>query len=406
MDAELAGQGEKPKVLSERSLLLLLAAVQFTHIMDFMVMMPLGPQLMRELNLSTQEFGAVISTFAVSAGLVGLLAAPFIDRFDRKKLLLFCYAGFALATLACGLSHSGTTLKIARGLCGAFGGVSGATVMAIVADVVPPERRARGMGVIMTAFSAAAALGVPLGLQLAQWFRWEAPFLVVAAVAAIVWLALAKVLPPVRGHLAGSPRSWRDFLSLLSSRNAWAGLLLMVAMIFGHFTIIPYLAPYLVHNVGLPEDKLFLVYLVGGLVTIFTGPLIGRLADRHGRFLVFFCLIVGACVVIRLLTSAGPLPVWQVLVLAGCFFTFASGRFVPGQATISLAVPPARRGAYMSLVSCSRDLASGLTAALGGRIVWQATAEAPLMHFDRLGWLAIGASVASLAIFRLVKSVE
>lgn len=393
-------------ILSERRLLLLLAAVQFTHIMDFMIMMPLGPQLIRELGITTPQFGGLISSFAITAGLVGLAVAPFTDRFDRRQLLLFCYAGFTLGTLACGLADNATTLLWARGICGAFGGVSGATIMAIVADVVPPERRARGMGVIMTAFSAAAALGVPLGLKLAQWWKWEAPFLVVAAVAAVVWSGLFRILPPVRGHLTGGQvKSGRDFLELLRNGNAWVGLSLMVAMIFGHFTIIPYLSPYLVGNVGLPEKSLFLVYMTGGLVTIFTGPFIGKMADRHGRFRVYAILVGGACGVIHLLTTSGPLPLWQSLVLAGFFFAFASGRFVPGQAVISMAVPANRRGAYMSLVACSRDLASGLTAAIGGRII-ATGADGRLLHFERLGWLAIGASLLSLWIFRLVKSAE
>lgn len=393
-------------LLSEKRLLLLLAAVQFTHIMDFMVMMPLGPQLMRELGISAQQFGGLISSFALTAGIVGLAVAPFTDRFDRRQLLLFCYAGFTLGTLACGLSNDSATLLVARAVCGAFGGVSGATIMAIVADVVPPERRARGMGIIMTAFSAAAALGVPFGLKIAQWWKWEAPFLVVATVAAVVWVGLFRILPPVRGHLTGGKvKSIDDFLGLLRNGNAWTGLALMVAMIFGHFTIIPYLSPYLVGNIRLPETSLFLVYLTGGLVTIFTGPLIGRLADRHGRFRVYVFLIAGACIVIRLLTSSGPLPVWHTLLLAAFFFTFASGRFVPGQAVISMAVPSARRGAYMSLVACSRDLASGLTAYAGGRIVTQGT-DGRLLHFERLGWLAIGASLVSLWIFRQVKSAE
>lgn len=398
---------DAPKpLLSERRLLLLLAAVQFTHIMDFMIMMPLGPQLMRELDITPQQFGGLISSFAITAGVVGLAAAPFTDRFDRRKLLLFCYAGFTLATLACGLSDSASTLFWARGICGAFGGVSGATIMAIVADVVPPERRARGMGIIMTAFSVAAALGVPFGLKLAQVWKWEAPFLVVAGVAAVVWVGLFRILPPVRGHLTGDKvRSGRDFLELLRNRNAWVGLSLMVAIVFGHFTIIPYLSPYLVGNVGVPEKSLFLVYLTGGLVTIFTGPFIGKMADRHGRFRIYAILVGGACIVIRLLTSSGPLPLWQSLLLAGFFFAFASGRFVPGQATISMAVPSNRRGAYMSLVACARDLASGLTTAIGGRIVAEG-AGGQLLHFEKLGWLAIGVSILSLWIFRQVKSAE
>jgi DHA1 family inner membrane transport protein len=397
---------ESGRGVSERTLLLLLACVQFTHIMDFMVMMPLGPQLMRELDISAAAFGNIISAFAITAGIAGLAMAPFSDRFDRKKLLLICYAGFAVGTLACGLSTTPGMLMAARAVCGAFGGISSATLLTIVADVVPAERRARGMGIIMTAFSAAAALGVPLGLKMAQWWKWEAPFLVIAAISALVWVVLAKALPPVRGHLNRVGADHRkDFIGLLKDRNAWTGILLMVVCVMGHFMVIPYLSPYLVGNVGLAEDHLFLVYLVGGVVTIFTGPYVGRLADRVGRFKVFACLIVCACAIIYHISSSGPLPLWHTLLNAAIFFVFASGRFIPAQAAISLAVPSERRGAYMSLVSCARDLSSGVTAAIGGMIVVKG-AGTSLLHFDRLGLIAITISLLSIVVFRQVKVAE
>jgi len=392
--------------ISETSLLLLLAAVQFTHVMDFMVMMPLGPQLMRELDISPRQFGALISSFAITAGVVGLAVAPFIDRFDRRHLLLVAYAGFTVAALACGISDRWEVLLIARAVCGAFGGISGATIMAIAADVVPAERRARGMAVIMTAFSVAAALGVPFGLKLAQGWRWEAPFLVVAGLAASVWALLFKCLPPVRGHLCGDGlvRSGRDFWLLLRDWNAWRGLALMVAVVFGHFTIIPFLSPFLVGNMGMREESLFLVYVVGGVVTVFSGPLVGRLADRYGKFFIYAMLVCGACVVIWQLTSSGRRPEWHVLVMAGFFFMLASGRFIPTQAVISLAVPAARRGAYMSLVACARDLASGLTTSMGGWVVVEV--DGRLLGYDRLGIVAICVSIGSLWVFRQVKVVK
>eukprot|EP00903_Cladosiphon_okamuranus_P003719 g3717.t1 len=365
------------RVLPERLLLLLLAAVQFTHIMDFMVMMPLGPQLMRELRISPQQFGNLISSFSLTAGVVGLLAAPFLDRFDRRKLLLFCYAGFAFGTLACGLSSSVGVLMMCRAVCGAFGGVAGATIMAIVSDVVPAERRAQGMGIIMTSFSAAAALGVPFGLKLAQWWKWEAPFLVVASLAGIVWMMLWFVLPPVRGHLedeAGlkKARTPGEFLALVKDFNAWRGILLMAMVVIGHFSVIPYLSPFLVHNVGLPEGKLFLVYMVGGLVTIVTGPYIGRMADRYGRLRIYRILVACAGCVILTLTYSGPRAQWEVLVISAAFFIFASGRFIPVQAVVSQAVERKRRGAYMSLISCTRDLTVGISAAVGSMLVVEA----------------------------------
>ena len=382
------------KQLSERWLLLLLAAVQFTHIMDFMIMMPLGPQLMRVMEIGPGQFAAFVAAYSISSGIVSLLAAPFVDRFDRKKLLLLTYAGFMLGTLTCALAQNAATLLIARAVSGAFGGLSTATVLAIVGDVIPAQRRAAGMGIVMTAFSAAAAFGVPFGLKLAQMFRWETPFFVLAGMAGVMWTLAFLKLPSIRGHLEGG-RSRRAFFELVRDANAGRALLFMVAMVLGHFTIIPLLSPYLVHNVGLPERDLFLVYLTGGVLTVFTAPRIGRLADRFGRRRVFAVLVVIASLVTLFIANSGPLAVWAVLVSGGAFFVFASGRFVPGQAIMTLAVPASRRGAFMSLSGCARDLAMGLASGIAGWVVTTAP-SGELVNFHWLGWIAVTAGAVSI----------
>src|SRR5258705_11112517 len=377
------------KRLSERSILLLLAAVQFTHIVDFMIMMPLGPQLMRELQIGPRYFSAFVAIYTVASGVVGFLATPFIGRFDRRKLLLTAYAGFILATLGCAFAQTAGTLLAARALSGVFGGLSMSMVMAIIGDVVPAERRAAAVGIVMTGFSAAAAAGVPIGLQLAQYFQWEVPFLVVAIVAGLVWLVAYSGLPPVRGHLDNAQGDARRAMGeLLRDANAARALLFMATMVFGHFTIIPLLSPYLVANVGFPERQLAFIYFTGGILTVFTAPLIGRLADSLGRFRVFSTLVAVACAVTLLISHSGPLPAWAVVALGGLFFVFASGRFVPGQAIMTMAVPPSRRGAFMSLSGCARDIAMGVTSTLGGLIVTKEP-SGQLANFHWLGWIAV-----------------
>ncbi|MFM8357264.1 MAG: MFS transporter, partial [Verrucomicrobiota bacterium] len=268
----------------ERGLLLLLAAVQFTHVLDFMVMMPLGPQLMRELGMTPGRFSALVSAYTVAAGVVGLLAAPFIDRHDRRTLLLGTYLGFIAGTAACAMARSGEGLLAARVLCGAFGGVSGALVLATVGDLVPPERRGAGLGLVMTSFSVASALGVPLGLSLAQRLRWEAPFVFIALLSVVTWILLWRHLPAVRGHLDdGGAGGWGPFLGLVRDANALRGLLFMASLVFGHFMVIPLMSPFFVGNVGLPEGRLFLVYLVGGLASVVPSARVGRMGDRHRR---------------------------------------------------------------------------------------------------------------------------
>jgi MFS transporter, DHA1 family, inner membrane transport protein len=381
---------------SERTILLLLAAVQFTHILDFMVVMPLGQQLMRELAISPAQFSRLVAAYTTSAGVIGFLTAPFMDRFDRRKVLLIAYAGFFMGTLACALSHTAGMLLASRAICGAFGGVSGATIMAIVGDVVPPARRASGMAVIMGAFAAAAALGVPFGLFLAQKFRWEMPFFLVAGMGVVVWLFIYITLPPLRAHLEDTPlHHFTAFFELLRDDNAGRALLFMSALVMGHFAIIPLLAPFMVTNIGLPENKLFLIYFVGGISSAVTAPFCGKLADRFGRLRVYSILIGVACAVTLWISNSGRMPVWAVLVSAGLFFIFASGRFIPAQAILSLAVPSKRRGSFMSLTSCTRDLTSGITSSLGGWIVTKSP-TGQLVNFDKLGWFAVIFSLISL----------
>lgn len=386
-----------PRLPSERLILLVLAAIQFTHIMDFMVMMPLAPQLMRELDLGAGQFSALVAAYSVSAGIIGLLSAPFIDRFDRRTLLLGAYAGFTVATLLCGLASDAHTLLIARAIGGAFGGVSGSLCLAIVSDLVPPIRRAAGIGIVMTAFAVAAAIGVPVGLQLAHVWGWRMPFLVVAGVGAVVWCLVFRLVPPVRGHMQSGEHKGRAFRELLRDANAGRAILFMAVMVFGHFSIIPLLSPHLVGDVALPEQYLFLVYLIGGALSVITAPQVGKLADRLGRQRVFTFMVLAASVVILAIANAGPLPTWATLTLAGLFFVFASGRFVPAQAIVTLAVPSSRRGAFLSLSSCARDLASGLSSTLGGWIVTKQP-NGHLLHFNWLGWIAVAGGLLSILL--------
>ncbi|HYP17617.1 MAG TPA: MFS transporter [Opitutus sp.] len=375
-----------PRRTSERVLLLVLAAIQFTHIMDFMVMMPLAPQLMRELDLGAGQFSALVAAYSIAAGVVGLLSAPFIDRFDRRTLLLCTYAGFTVATLLCGLASNAHTLLLARALGGAFGGVSGSLCLAIVSDLIPPERRAAGIGIIMTAFAVAAAIGVPVGLQLALHFGWRSPFTFLAAFAAVVWGLTFRLMPPVRGHLQTGVNKGQAFRELLRDANAGRGILFMAVMVLGHFSIIPLLSPH----------------FVGGVASVLTAPRVGRLADRFGRQRVFTIMVVAACVVILTIANAGPLPVWATLGLAGLFFIFGSGRFVPAQAIVTLAVPSSRRGAFLSLTSCARDLASGISSTLGGWVVVKQP-NGHLLHFNWLGWIAVAAGLLSIVVSRTVR---
>jgi predicted MFS family arabinose efflux permease len=249
----------------------------------------------------------------------------------------------------------------------------------------------------MTAFAVAAAIGVPVGLQLAHYFGWRSPFVYLAVFAALMWCVVFRFIPPVRGHLQSGSSKSRAFLELMRDRNAGRAILFIAVMVLGHFSIIPLLSAHLVGDMALPEKLLFLVYVIGGALSVVTAPVVGRLADRHGRQRIFTYMVVAASTIILAIANAGPLPAWATLGLTGCFFVFASGRFVPGQAIVTLAVPSSRRGAFLSLTSCARDLASGVSSTIGGWIVVKQP-NGHLTHFNWLGWTAVAAGLMSIAL--------
>ena len=390
----------------ETALLVLLSAVQFTHVLDFMVMLPLGPQLMRDLSITPREFSSLVAVYSLFSGIVGFLATGHIDRHERRRLLLVTYVGFLVGTVACALSHTATTLAVSRAVCGAFGGICGSMVMTVASDLVPPERRAAGLGLVTTSFSVSLAAGVPLGLWLATRYNWEAPFWFVAALSVVNLGLILRFLPEMREHIhPGHGSALAPILELLRDANALLALAFYGTLVFAHFTIVPMLAPYLIHNVGYPEDELFFLYFVGGILSVVTTPRIGKLADAYGRPKVYAFLVAVSIGVTLGITHAGVLPKPAVIALGAGFFVFASGRFIPAQAICSLAVHPRRRGAFMSLNSCGRDLMAGITATLGGWLV-RVGPDGKVSGYDRLGWIAVAVALLTVWLAYRVRHVE
>lgn len=396
--------------LPERTLLLLLAAVHFTHIMDFMVMMPLGPQLMRLFHIEPDQFSLLVASYTFSAAIAGFAGAFFLDRYDRKHALLFCYAGFLIGTLGCAMAPDYHTLLIARIVSGAFGGVSGATVMTIVGDIVPPQRRASGFGMVMASFAMASIVGVPAGLWLAAKWSWHMPFLMIAGVGLLIWLGFWFQFPNLRGHLSSigskSQQAYDGLKEILSGRNTLTALAFMVVMVFGHFIIVPFLSPSMVANAGMAEDELPYIYLAGGIGSFLTASWIGKLADRHGRLKLYSLMILGVLTPIYLITHQEPASLFSILLGTGFFFIFAGGRFIPGQAIITSSMPARLRGSFMSLNSSVRDLASGGASLLGGHIIVKDMATGKLLHYPTLGWIAIAVSLLSIFLASRVKAVS
>ncbi len=391
--------GPNGTVRSEWVLLLVLAGVQFTHIMDFMVMMPLGPQFMRLLNLTPAQFGWLVSIYTFSASLCGFIAALYIDRFDRKHAVLFLYGGLALSTLLCALAPGFAMLLAARAMAGAFGGILSATVFSIIGDVIPEERRATATGTVMMAFSVSAILGVPTGLYLANHFSWRAPF-VLLGVLSVVFLVIAwRVLPALRSHMEHQHEThlYKQLHAIFSVPRHLNAFALIATLMFAGFSVIPYISPYLVANAGLPETDLPILYLCGGLVTLVSSRSIGRLADYWGKREVFIAVATLSIVPILVITHIPHVTLLAAVIVMIFFMVLVSGRLVPAIALIISSVEPRLRGSFMNFNSSIQQFSAGLAAAGAGAIIGK-TPGGELTHYDRVGLLATVCTLACIAL--------
>ncbi|MGS5089299.1 MFS transporter [Hydrogenophaga sp. A37] len=388
----------------ERWLLLTIAGVQFTHILDFMIMMPLGPQFTRLFGISDAQFGLLVSAYTLAAGVSGLAAATYVDRFDRKHLLLTLYVLFALATLACGLAPGYGFLMVARVAAGVFGGVLSALSQTIVADVIPFERRGRAMGIVMSSFSVSTVLGVPLGLFMATHLGWQAPFIGIAVLSGALALGAATTLPPLNHHLKAKdrPSAWRGIGIVLADRNHQQAFAFSALLMFTGFTVLPYLTIYMQANVGVLPEQIPYLYLCGGVATLFTARLFGRLTDRMGKVVTFNALAVGVMLPLLTTTLMPQWPLWAVLVVSTGLFVFMSGRMIPGMALVTGAANPALRGTFMALNASVQSAAMGLASFVGGLIISR-DAAGLVQHYWVSGLVGASASMMAIALARRVR---
>ena len=391
--------------MKERIILLLLTLLNFTHIMDFMILMPLGNYLMPYFDISSQQFSWLVAAYTFSAGISGFLAAFFVDRFDRKRVLLFAYAGFLIGTLCCALSPAFEVLLISRVVAGLFGGLIGAQVLSIVADLVPYERRGAAMGMIMAAFSAASVFGVPFGLYIANLFNWHAPFFFVVILGTLLVPFLVKFLPRMDKHLQEQAEHKVGPVTLVAdvfkNSSQLYALALTAFMMMGHFMIIPFINPFMEFNMGFSKTQTPLIYMVGGTLTIFTSPLIGRIADKFGKYNVYVILVLASVPLIALITNLPHISFYLVLCITGMWFVVSAGRFIPAQAMISNVVPPERRGSFMSFNSSVQQLFVGFASILAGLIVVKMPDNA-LANYEVTGYVSILMILGSIVLATLL----
>ncbi|MEH0154603.1 MFS transporter [Limibacter armeniacum] len=387
----------------EKTILYLLASVSFTNILDFMVMMPLGHEFQTVFSLSPPQWSTVVSAYTFAAGISGVTSIFFIDKIERKRFLLTLYIGFIIGTIFCGLAQGYYTLVAARAFTGIFGGVINALLFALVGDLIKPQDRGKGIGILMMGFSPASALGVPFGLYFGVTFSWRVPFFAIAAMGLVLLVLLFRYIPVVDTHvkLNKGQSPLPQLLQVFKNPNQLKALAGAFAMFCGHFIIVPFLAPYMVSNVGFEEVQLTWIYFAGGVITIFTSPFIGKLSDQIGKFPVMAILAFLATIPMVIITNLESAPVWFVLIFTTVFF-ITGGRSIPGNAIILSTALPAQRGSFMSIRAAVQQFASATAAFSAGFILTQ-TPDGKYDHYEIAGYVGVLLTIISVIILKKVK---
>jgi predicted MFS family arabinose efflux permease len=382
----------------ERLVLWLLALTQFTVIMDFMVMMPLAPQLMRAFAIEPAAVSGAVSAYAWCAGISGLLASMYIDRFDRKRLLLAMFALFTLSNLACAVAPNFHVLVLSRAFAGLTGGVLASIIMAIIGDLIPAHRRGAATGIVMTSFSLAAVAGVPTGVMLAAHYGWASPFYLLVLFSLLIWFGAWRVLPSLDGHLGRRvplAQVMPDLIGLYKVRGHLKAFLLSGVNMMTGMMVIPFISPVLVSNIGVQPAEITFVYLAGGVATLFTARMLGRWSDRVGAHKVYRYVALFSILPLMFMTHMPRIPLYAVILFFPFFMTALSGRNIPMQALMTTVPDPAKRGAFLSANSAIQQIGSGVGALVGG--LWLHTdAAGHISGYSLNGWIAAGLTLFSV----------
>lgn len=389
------------KNVNKRAVLILLAALNFTHILDFMIMMPLGNYLMPHFSINPRQFSYLVGAYTLSAAASGFMAAFFVDKYDRKKVLLLGYSGFLLGTFFCGIAPSYFLLLIARVVAGLFGGLIGAQVLSIISDLFAYEERGKAMGAVMSSFAVASTLGIPFALYLANLISWHAPFLFIAIAGVIMFPFLVRYIPRMGHHLSKADEQgpFHALHMVVSDRRQMLALLFSMLMFMGHFFIIPFINPFMEFNMGYSKSQTPMIYLVGGLSSFFAANILGRVSDKQGKLKVFTICMLLSFVFVYLITHLPILPFAVVLSFFGAWFIVSTGRGVTAQAMVSSMVPPSTRGSFMSFNSSVQSLGTSLASFVAGAVV-TSNAAGKLEHYGWLGYISIGTLLLCLFLAR------
>jgi predicted MFS family arabinose efflux permease len=400
MHADDASPGQKSLTRREWGLIVLLAAINFTHVLDFVIIMPLGDMLRHQLGITPQQFGFVVAAYGFTAMAAGVLASTVVDRYDRKAVLLFAFAGFVVATVYCGLAPTYEHLLVARGLAGLFGGLAASGIMAVIGDAIPDHKRGKAIGAVTSAFGFASIIGLPIGLTLATRFgQWGVPFLAIAGLGVFVWVLAAVRLPSMTHHKGDHVNPLAQFAAVVRQPNHLWSFAFMLAMVLGTFIVIPYIAPYMQANCGRVAEDLPVIYAVAGVFSLVMMNVIGVLTDKFGARPMFLLTAGGAVVFTLVITNLPPVSLFGAVAVSCGFMLLASGRIVPAQTMMLRSADPKLRGAFTNLNSAVSHVGTSVGSLISGAIIGEEYPQGPLTNY----WVA-GLVAASFGVLALVLS--
>lgn len=404
--AALDDQQERQRGFSRYQALLiaLLAFTQFTIILDFIIMSPLGAILMPALDITATQFGVAVSAYAFSAGLSGILAAGFADRFDRKRLLLFFYVGFTLGTLLCAAAQNYHVLLLGRIVTGLFGGVIGSVVLAIVTDLFALHLRGRVMGFIQTAFAASQVLGIPVGLFLANHWSWHVCFIAIVGLSIVTIAVIAFAMEPVDAHLKlkQDRNPFHHLVATVGEPRYTLAFAVTTLLATGGYMLMPYSSAFTVNNIGIDMAHLPTIYLVSGLFSIVTGPLVGRASDAFGKYPTFVFGCVMTIIMVLIYTHLGHVSLVTAIAVNVLLFVGIFSRMIPSQALISAIPDASQRGSFSAVSASLQQLSGGLGSVLAAAIISQQP-DGSLLHFDRIGYVVVTTTIITLVAMYFVQ---
>lgn len=367
--------------------------------------MPLGPILMRTLNIGPASFALLVSVYNISAGAAGILYSLIADKYDRKSSLVFCFIGFIIGTFLCGMTNDFTILLMARVVAGAFGGILTSVTFAIVTDLIPFGRRGSALSIIMSAFSVASVIGVPLGLIVAETFNWQSTFIFIASLSTLILVVSVMIIPSVSDHIQKDnlKENLNRLYHLTFKKDYLRSYFLVGINVFSIFMVIPFIAPYAIKNVGLVEADLKYVYLIGGICTVVTARIVGKLTDAWSPIKVFTILVPLSSIPIYLMTNIenSTLPIY--LIASSLFMMLVSGRMIPLMTLVSEIADLKDRGTFMGIVNSARSFATSVATLIAGFIIFEDSNK--LRAYDLTGYISIVIGFLTLAVAFKVNNI-